>query len=369
MNNEFFDALNLLAKENNIEVDVLIEKIKDGILRAIKKDYPDTENVLIDINKEKGKFEMKLIKTVVEGEPLDPANEINIDEAMTISKRARVGGTVEIKLNSAKFGRVAAQKAKQQIKGDIRELEKERLLAQYEDKVHECVSATVQKVEPNTLNAVLTIDKNEVYLVRGEQIPNEVLVPGDIVKVYVCGIANPERKPSIKVSRKHRDLVKRLFELEIPEIYDGTVEVKAIAREAGSRTKIAVYSKNPNVDPIGACIGPKRSRISKIVEELKGEKIDIVVWSEDEAEFIGRALSPSEVKSVEIISVEPKACRVVVPNNQLSLAIGNKGQNAKLASRLTGGYKIDIIPEEGVLINPKAENQEEEISEEQADEN
>ncbi len=346
MNNEFFDALNLLAKENNIEVDVLIDKIKDGILKAIKKDYPDTENVLIDINTEKGKFEMKLIKTVVEGEPEDEANEISLDEAKTISKRARVGGTVEIKLNSAKFGRVAAQKAKQQIKGDIRELEKERLLAQYEDKVHECVSATVQKVEPNTLNAVLTIDKNEVYLVRGEQIPNEVLTPGDIVKVYVCGIANPERKPSIKVSRKHKDLVKRLFELEIPEIYDGTVEVKSIAREAGSRTKIAVCSKDANVDAIGACIGPKRSRISKIVEELKGEKIDIVVWSEDEAEFIGRALSPAEVKKVEITSVEPKACRVVVPNNQLSLAIGNKGQNAKLASRLTGGYKIDIVSEE-----------------------
>lgn len=350
MNNEFFDALGLLARENNIELETLIEKIKEGIMRAIKKEYPDTENILIDINTEKGKFEMKLIKTVVEGEPEDPANEINIDEAKTITKRARVGGVVEIKLNSAKFGRVAAMQAKQQIKHDIKEIEKDRLLAQYSDKVHECVSATVQKVEPNTLNAILTIDKNEVYLVRGEQIPNEELVPGDIVKVYVCGIANPERKPSIKVSRKHKDLVKRLFELEVPEIYDGTVEVKSIAREAGSRTKIAVYSKDPNVDAIGACIGPKRSRISKIVEELKGEKIDIVVWSEDEAEFIRRALSPAEAKSVEITSTEEtKSCRVIVPDNQLSLAIGNKGQNAKLASRLTGGYKIDIIPENNVV--------------------
>lgn len=367
MNNEFFEALGLLAEENNIEMETLIERIKDGIMRAIKKEYPDTENVLIDINSEKGKFEMKLIKTVVEGEPLDPANEINIDEAQAITKRARVGGTVEIKLNSAKFGRVAAQQAKQQIKHDIKEFEKERLLAQYEDKVHECVSATVQKVEPNTLNAVLTIDKNEVYLVRGEQIPNEVLVPGDIVKVYVCGIANPERKPSIKISRKHKDLVKRLFELEIPEIYDGTVEVKSIAREAGSRTKIAVYSKDPNVDAIGACIGPKRARISRIVEELKGEKIDIVIWSEDEAEFIGRALSPAEVKSVEITGDDPKACRVVVPNNQLSLAIGNKGQNAKLASRLTGGYKIDIIPEDSVENVEKPEGEvvaEEEVADE-----
>lgn len=369
MNNEFFEALGLLAEENNIELETLIERIKDGIMRAIKKEYPDTENVLIDINSEKNKFEMKLIKNVVEGEPEDPANEINIDEARAITKRARVGGTVEIKLNSAKFGRVAAQQAKQQIKHDIKEFEKERLLAQYEDKVHECVSATVNKVEPNTLNAILTIDKNEVYLVRGEQIPNEVLTPGDIVKVYVCGIANPERKPSIKISRKHKDLVKRLFELEIPEIYDGTVEVKSIAREAGSRTKIAVYSKDPNVDAIGACIGPKRARISRIVEELKGEKIDIVIWSEDEAEFIGRALSPAEVKSVEITGDDPKSCRVVVPNNQLSLAIGNKGQNAKLASRLTGGYKIDIIPEDSVVEKAEVEEEAKAVEEEVADEN
>lgn len=364
MNNEFFDALGLLAKENNIDTEMLIEKIKQGILKAIKKEYPDSENIYIEINPETGKFEMKLLKTVVEGDPEDEANEINIDVAKTISKRAKVGGVLEIKLNSAKFGRVAAQQAKQQIKHDIKEIEKERLLAQYEDKVHECVSATVQKVEPNTLNAVLTIDKNEVYLVRGEQIPDEVLMPGDIVKVYVCGIANPERKPSIKISRKHRDLVKRLFELEVPEIYDGTVEVKAISREAGSRSKIAVYSKDPNVDAIGACIGPKRSRISKIVEELKGEKIDIVIWSEDDAEFIARALSPAEVKSVEITEVEPKACRVVVPNNQLSLAIGNKGQNAKLASRLTGGYKIDIVPEDSV----NSENAENAGAEEKAEE-
>lgn len=345
MNNDFFEALGLLAKENNIEIETLVEKIKQGIFKAIKKEYPDTENINIEINPETGKFEMKLIKAVVEGEPEDPANEINIDQAKTVTKRAKVGGVVEIKLNSAKFGRVAAQMAKQQIKHDIKEFEKERLLAQYEDKVHECVPATVQKVEPATLNAVLTIEKNEVYLVRNEQIPDEVLRPGDIVKVYVVGIANPDKKPSIKVSRKHKELVKRLFELEIPEIYDGTVEVKAISREAGSRSKIAVYSKDPNVDAVGACIGPRRSRISKIVEELNGEKIDIIVWSEDDAEFIGRALSPAEVISVDITDYENKSCRVIVPNTQLSLAIGNKGQNAKLASRLTGGYKIDIIAE------------------------
>lgn len=359
MNKEFFSALEQLAKENSIDPEMLLEKIRQGILKAAKKEYPDSENIEIEIDPESGRFEMFLIKTAVEGDPEDPANEINIDQAKTYDDKALVGEPVRIMLDTSKFGRVAAQQAKQQIKHDIKEFEKERLLAQYEDKVHECVSATVQKVEPGTLNAVLTIDKNEVYLVRGEQIPGETLKPGDIIKVYVVGIANPERKPSIKISRKHKELVKRLFELEVPEIYDGTVEVKAISREAGARSKIAVFSKDPNVDAVGACIGPRRSRISRIVEELKGEKIDIIVWSEDDVEFIGRALSPAEVKSVEITDIENKACRVVVPNNQLSLAIGNKGQNAKLASRLTGGYKIDIVPENAPKPEPEEEKAEE----------
>lgn len=367
MNNDFFEALGLLSKENNIEPEVLVEKIKTGIIKAIQKEYPGSDNINIDINPENGKFEMKLLKMVVEGEPEDPANEINIDEAKNISKRARVGEPVEIRLNSAKFGRVAAQKAKQQIKQDIRDFEKERILEQYKDKVHECVSATVQKVEPGTLNAVLTIDKNEVYLVRNKQIPGETLEPGDIVKVYVVGINNPEKRPSIKISRKHKDLVKRLFELEVPEIYDGTVEVKAISREAGSRSKIAVWSKDPNVDAVGACIGARRGRISKIVEELKGEKIDIIPWSEDDAEFIAKALSPAEVKSVEITDPEEKISRVIVADNQLSLAIGNRGQNAKLASRLTGGYKIDIVPESAADKLPEVKEIKE-VKEEPAEE-
>ncbi|MFT3950508.1 MAG: transcription termination factor NusA [Oscillospiraceae bacterium] len=344
MNNEFFEALRLLEKENDIDGSVLIEKIKQGILKAIKKDYPNCENINIEINPETGKFEMKILKEIVEGEPEDPDNQINIDAAKTLSKRARVGGMAEIKINAAKFGRVAAQSAKQSIKQDIKEFERDRLLAQFEDKTQECVSAIVQKVEPATLNAILTIDKSEVYLTRTEQIPGEVLKAGDIVKVFVVGIINPDKKPIIKISRTHKDLVKRLFELEVPEIYDGTVEVRAISREAGSRSKIAVFSKNSNVDAVGACIGPKRSRITSIVSELRGEKIDIIGFSEDDAEFIAKALSPAEVISVEILEGDIRACRVVVPNNQLSLAIGNKGQNAKLAARLTG-YKIDIVPE------------------------
>ncbi len=343
MNKEFFEALTLLQKENKISAEVLVEKIRQGVMKAIKKDNPDCENINIVIDPEKNKFEMKILKDVVEGEP-ENGNQINIDEAKTIDPNAMIGGVCEIALSTAQFGRVAAQSAKQSIRHDIKEFEKEHLLSQFHDKEHECVPATVQKVEPVTGNAVLTIDNNEVYLLRNEQIPGEVLKPGDIIKVYVVGIVNPDRKPTIKISRTHRDLVKRIFELEVPEIYDGTVEVKAISREAGSRSKIAVYSKDSNVDAVGACIGPKRSRITNIVNELCGEKIDIIPFSENDDEFIARSLAPAEVISVTLSDDGTRSCTAVVPNNQLSLAIGNKGQNAKLAARLTG-YKIDIVPE------------------------
>jgi len=343
MNKEFFEALSLLQKENKISGEVLIEKIRQGVIKAIKKDYQDCENINVVIDPEKSKFEMSLIKTVVEGVP-ETADEINIDEAKTIDPGAMIGGVCEIKLSTTQFGRVAAQSAKQSIRHDIKEFEKEHLLSQFHDKEHECVPATIQKVESVTGNAVLTIDGNEVYLLRNEQIPGESLRPGDIVKVYVVGIINPDRKPTIKISRTHKDLVKRIFELEVPEIYDGTVEVRSISREAGARSKIAVFSKDPNVDAVGACIGPKRSRITSIVNELCGEKIDIIPFSEDDAEFIAKALAPAEVLSVSIAGDGTRACTAVVPNNQLSLAIGNKGQNAKLAARLTG-YKIDIVPE------------------------
>ena len=345
MNNEFFEAFNQFEQENNMGVQELIETIKSGILQAVKKEYPNSENINIDINPDTHKFDVKILKEVVEGEPEDPDNQINIDAARNITKRAAVGGVVGIKINPAKFGRVAAQNAKQNIKHKIKDFERDKLIAQYEDKVFECVPATVQKVEPATLNAVLTIDKNEVYLVRNEQIPGEVLKAGDIIQVYVVGIANPDKKPSIKISRTHRELVKRLFEREIPEIADGIIEIKGISRVAGVRSKIAVTSKDENVDAVGACIGPRKSRISTVVSELNGEKIDVIPYSDDAAEFIARALAPSEVVDVILSEQEGvRECRVIVPDNQLSLAIGNKGQNAKLAAGLTG-YKIDILSE------------------------
>ncbi|MCH5349380.1 MAG: transcription termination/antitermination protein NusA [Oscillospiraceae bacterium] len=343
-NKEFFEALELLAQENGIPMDLLVDKIKQGISRAVKKEYPYCEDFLVDIVPEEKKFEVIVMRTIVDDTPLD-MSEIHIDEAKTISdKPVQVGDVIPFQLSTAKFGRVAAQNAKQAIRTEIKTFEREKYINQFSDKLHEAVSATVQRVEPESGNATLTIDKNEVYLYRNEQIPGETLKEGDIVKLYIADIINPERKPMVKVSRTHKDLVKRLFELEIPEIYDGTVEVKSISREAGSRSKIAVCSKDKNVDPVGACIGPKHSRIGNIVNELRGEKIDIIVYDEDPEVFIAHALAPAEVLKVEITDEEQKTCSVTVPNDQLSLAIGNRGQNAKLAARLTG-YRIDIKPE------------------------
>ncbi|MEG0615104.1 MAG: transcription termination factor NusA [Oscillospiraceae bacterium] len=344
MNEAFFEALNSLEKENGISGNLMVEKIEQGILRAIKKEYPDCDNVHVDIDKKTGNFNMYLLKDVVDGEAED-GNQINIDEAKAIDKKSRVGGTCEIKLSPAIFGRVAASAAKQSIRHDIKEFEREQLLDQFHDKEHEVITATVTKIDPLSGVITLALDKKtEILLFKNEQIPGEVLKEGDIVKVYVVAIINPDKKPAIKISRTHKDLVKRLFEIEIPEIYDGVVEVKEISREAGSRSKVAVCSKDPNVDAVGACIGPKRSRITKIVQELGGEKIDIIPYSEESDKFIAKALAPADVISVTIDDAEARTCTVVVPNNQLSLAIGNKGQNAKLAARLTK-FKIDIKPE------------------------
>mgnify|MGYP002624799555 CR=1 FL=1 len=361
MNDQFFKALEDLSSENDIDREVLIEKIKDGITKAIKKENPECEHIRVDIDPDTGKLEMCILKEVMEVMFVDdPENEIYIGEAQTYDPDIKVGDWVEIPVNPTKIGRVAAQNAKQSIKHDIKDFERNKLIEQYKDKEHEIVSATVQKVEPATGNAVITIDKNEHYFYRNEQIPGEVLKEGDIIKVYIVSLGGTERKqPVVKLSRTHKDMVKRLFELEVPEIADGTVEIKAISRIEGVRSKIAVWSKDKNVDAVGACIGPRKSRISSVVSELKGEKIDVINWCEDEAEFIAKALAPADVLDVEILEpeyrVEQKGeeqeikkvirkCRVVVPNNQFSLAIGNKGQNAKLAAGLTG-YKIDIVPE------------------------
>lgn len=363
MTRELFAALDQLAEENCIPLDILVEKIREAILSAVRKEYDYCDDFVVNIDPEQNIFDVCVLRTVVDDEPID-MNEINIDEARAVcDANAQLGDRVPFKLSTAKFGRVAAQKAKQAIRQDIKGFGRDKLISQFKDKVQEAVSATVLRIEPATGNAALMIDKNEVYLFKNEQIPGEVLKEGQIIKVYVVGIINPEKqRPAVKVSRKSGELVKRLFELEIPEIYDGTVEIKSIAREAGARTKIAVCSKDPNVDPVGSCIGPKHSRIEKIVDELNGEKIDIIIYDEDLSVFIAHALAPADVISVTVEDIVPeetaesndaapkkpgKKCTVIVPDNQLSLAIGNRGQNAKLAARLTG-CKIDIKSENSV---------------------
>lgn len=345
----FFEALSTLGSEANVDTALLVEKVKSAMLKAARKAYPDSEeNIRVEINPDTKTFEMYLMQTVVDDEPLDD-NEVNIDVARTMDPNAYVGGTVEKRLDIAKFGRAAAQSAKQSIKGDLREINRERILSEFQDLENDLITCQVTQVEPGGA-ATVQYNKNELYLFRNEQIPGEVLKEGQMIKVYITTIANKMKKPIIKISRARKELVKRLFELEIPEIYDGTVEIKSISREAGSRTKVAVWSTDPNVDAIGACIGPKRSRISAIVSELNGEKIDIIPYSEKPEEFIAKALAPATVLNVTILDEEERICEITVPNNQLSLAIGNRGQNAKLAAKLTG-YKIDIKPEFDVLKN------------------
>ena len=349
----FFDALEMLGEENSVETALLIEKVKSAMLKAAKRAYPHSEDrIRVEIDPATKKFAMYIVQEIIDDEPIDE-NEINIEVAKTIDPNAILGGTILKEIDISKLGRMAALSAKQSIKGDLREINREQMLSKFEQKEHDCIIATVSQIEPGRGTVTVEYQGTELYLFKNEQIPGEVLEEGKQVKVYITGIVGKTKKPIVKISRTHKDLVKRLFELEVPEIYDGTVEVKSISREAGSRTKIAVWSKDPNVDAVGACIGPQRTRISAVVGELNGEKIDIIPWSEKTEEFIARALAPAQVLKTVVTSEEEKTCTVVVPNNQLSLAIGNKGQNAKLAAKLTG-FKIDIKPQFDSLTGDEA---------------
>ncbi len=349
----FFEALSLLGEENSVETELLIEKVKSAMLKAARKAYPHSEeNIRVEIDPATKKFEMYIEQEVIDDYPIDE-NEVNIDVARTIDPNAYVGGRILKQIDISKFGRMAALSAKQSIKGDLREINREQMLSRFESKEHECITAMVTQIEPGRGTVTVVYEGTELYLFRNEQIPGETLEEGKAVRVYITGITNKNKKPVVKISRTHKDLVKRLFEIEVPEIYDGTVEVKSISREAGSRTKIAVWSKDENVDAVGACIGAKRSRITAVVNELGGEKIDIIPWSEAPEEFIAKALAPAEVLKTVITDPDEKTCTVIVPNNQLSLAIGNKGQNAKLAAKLTG-FKIDIKPQFDAVTGDEA---------------
>ena len=345
MNTDFFEALALLEKERNVSAEYLIEKIKNAIVVAVRRDYGGQDNIIVDIDPEKQSFKVFLRKDVVEVVE-DPDTQMTLEEAKTYRSRARIGSVIDIPLKTKDFGRISATSAKHVIRQGIREAERNKLYEELHSKQGEIITGTVTRIDAVKGSAILELGSGEAMLPRGEQVPTEVLHEGDRVKVYVVDVAVTERGPKVMISRTHPGLVRRLFEMEVPEIFDGTVEIKGIAREAGMRTKLAVVSHDENVDPRGACIGARGARVARIVDELEGEKIDVILYNDDPKVFIAEALSPANVVSVEILDEEQKACRVTVPDHQLSLAIGNKGQNARLAARLTG-YKIDIRPESG----------------------
>ena len=347
MNADFFAAIEDIEREKGIPREYMYDKINQAMLAAFKKDNPESaDNVFVEMNEEKKKINMYVQMKVVE-EIEDPGTEILLDTALRYNKKAKVGAVVNVPVETKKFGRIAAQAAKQVIIQGIREAGRGMIYDEFTSMENEILTGVVSKIEPRTGSASIKISSNseftEAMLAANEQIKTEQLTEGDRIKVYVVEVRKSTRGPQVLISRTHPGLVKRLFELEVPEIFDGTVEIRSIAREAGSRTKMAVYSGDPEIDPIGACVGPKGGRVASIVNELGGEKIDIIKYSDDPCEYIAAALSPAEVISVELLD-EPKTCRVIVPDGQLSLAIGKEGQNARLAAKITG-YKIDIKPE------------------------
>ena len=343
---EIFAALAMLEKERGISQTFMMDKIVQALITAYKRDHEGVENVIVDVDEVKRDLKMFVQKEVVE-EVENPGTEISVDEAKAKFRGANVGDTVNIPVDTVEFGRIAAGNGKQVIIQGLREAERGMVYDEFNSKQHEILTGIVSRIDNNTGNVFLRIgngnESTEASLASGEQIKGEPLTEGQHVKVYVVEVRRNTRGAQVLISRTHPGLVKRLFELEVPEIYDGTVEVKSIAREAGSRTKMAVWSNDEAVDPIGACVGPAGQRVGNIVEELRGEKIDIIKYSEDPAEFIAAALAPADVVDVWL-SDEGKGCRVIVPDDQLSLAIGKEGQNARLAARLTG-YKIDIKPQ------------------------
>ncbi len=344
VNKELFEALALLEKEKGIPVEYMIDQIKRAIVVACKNLYGN-ENVEIVMDRDKHTFTVKLKKMVV-AEVEDEATEISLEDAKLISKRATVGKEIGISLDPRKFGRIAVSASKNVIHGGIRDGEKGQALREFQSKYKEILTATVERIDPKSGAATLKFGKTEVVLPKSEQLPDEILEEGDHVRVYVVDVKVGDRGPRAIISRTHPDFVRKMFETEVPEIFDGIVEIKSISREAGSRTKMAVVSNDAEVDAVGACIGTRGARVNSIVEELGGEKIDIIVYDEDPEKFIAASLSPATVVKVELAQDGSKSCRVTVPDGQLSLAIGNKGQNARLAAKLTG-WKIDIRPESG----------------------
>ena len=345
---EIFAALEELEKTKGIPTEYMVERLKQALTNAYRKDREDrrdmpADNVVVELDK--SGLRMHIVKTAVE-ELEDTALEILIDTARNYDPNVQVGDTVSIPVDIGKFGRIAAQTAKQVVIQGIREAERGVMYENYSNKAQELLTGTVLRIDPTTGDVILRIgqgnDASDAVLRASEQIPGETYTEGQLLRVYVLEVRKANRGPQVNVSRTHPNLVRRLFELETPEIAEGQVEIRNIAREAGSRSKMAVRAAMEGIDPVGACVGPRGGRVNAVVEALNGEKIEIVVWSEDPCAYVKAALSPADVISVSLIPGQ-KACSVIVPDDQLSLAIGKEGQNARLAARLTG-YKIDIKP-------------------------
>jgi transcription termination/antitermination protein NusA len=343
MSTEFIQALDQIEEEKGISKEVLLDAIEAALISAYRRNFGSAQNVSVDIDRETGVIHVYARKTVV-SEVMDPRLEISLDEAREISPKYQADDIVELEVTPRNFGRIAAQTAKQVVVQRIREAERGIVYEEYAGRENDIVTGIVQRFEHK--NVFVDLGKTEAVLTPQEQSPSETYKQGERIKTYVVEVKKTTKGPQIVVSRTHPGLLKRLFELEVPEIHDGVVEIKAIAREAGHRSKVAVASDDENVDAIGACVGPKGVRVQTIVSELRGEKIDIVEWSADPAEFVANALSPAKVVSVTV-DPEHKIARVVVPDYQLSLAIGKEGQNARLAAKLTN-WKIDIKSESQV---------------------
>ena len=340
MNTELLEALNVLEKEKSISKDTLLEAIEQSLIQACKNHFGKADNIKVNIDPQTCEFGVFAEKTVVE-EVLDPVLEISLEDAKKMNSQYDLGDTVNVEIKSKEFGRIATQNAKNVILQKIREEERKVIFNQYYGKEKDVVTGIVQRSLGK--NYSINLGKADAILSENEQVKTEVFQPTERIKVYIVEVKDTPKGPKIMVSRTHPELVKRLFEAEVTEVKDGTVEIKSIAREAGSRTKIAVWSNDPNVDPVGACVGMNGARVNAIVEELRGEKIDIINWSDNPALLIENALSPAKVISV-LADPDAKTAKVIVPDYQLSLAIGKEGQNARLAARLTG-FKIDIKSE------------------------
>ncbi|MGF9890004.1 transcription termination factor NusA [Priestia megaterium] len=350
MSSELFDALVILEKEKGISKDVIIEAIEAALISAYKRNFNQAQNVRVDLNLERGSMRVFARKDVVD-EVYDPRLEISVEEAQTINPNFQLDDVVEIEVTPKDFGRIAAQTAKQVVTQRVREAERGVIYSEFSDREEDIMTGIVQRQDSRFI--YVSLGKIEALLPQSEQMPNEQYKPHDRIKVYITKVEKTTKGPQIYVSRTHPGLLKRLFEKEVPEIYDGTVELKSVAREAGDRSKISVHSEYAEVDPVGSCVGPKGQRVQAVVNELKGEKIDIVRWSNDPVEFVANALSPSKVVDV-IVDENEKATTVIVPDYQLSLAIGKRGQNARLAAKLTG-WKIDIksqseAEQEGMVV-------------------